>query len=515
MTVSFTTMAAIRFGHGLRPGEVPARNVDELLEQVRRGTAEVCPFPYGGIAGRRASFPRLRAMAEDQRQARKTGTVPKIDGKPVYPYQVALSSAFLRDQHLKLQHAVASPNGFFERLAAFWFDHFAVSASKGSTMRLLVALYEAEALRPNLGGSFEHLLKAAVLHPAMLVYLDQSRSIGPNSPAGGRTGKGLNENLARELIELHTLGAGAGYSQADVRAAACVLTGLDHSSWAFETRYRRQRAEPGVHRVLGRDYGGRERRIEDVDALLADLAAHEATARHVCRKLVVHFIADDPPEEVVETMVAAWTTSGGNLIEVYRAMLLHPRSWTEEGRKVRQPFDFVCAGLRALEVPPEALAPLPARPAKAATRVAGSGAMAMAAADDETNSPAAQATAAGQATKARGLDAPMADGRAPLRANPLSVGVLTLLGQPLWRPPSPAGWDETVSAWVTASQLTQRIGWARRLSARFGGGRDPRATLKAVLAEAARDDTIAVVARAPSRETGLALVLAAPEFNRR
>ena len=515
--MSFATIAAHRFGYGLRPGEAPAGDVEALIAQVRRGVEEVCPFPYDGVAGRRASFTQFRALSEALREARRNGTVRMVGDRPINPLQIGLATAFLRDQHLKVQHAAASPNGFFERLASFWLDHFSVSGLKNPNMRVLVGLYEAEALRPNLAGTFGELLRAAVLHPAMLSYLDQSRSIGPNSPLGIRSGRGLNENLARELIELHTMGAGSGYTQEDVRAAAKVLTGLDHNSWAFETRYRENRAEPGVHRVLGRDYGGTVRRFEDVTALLADLAGMEATRRHVCRKLVAHFIADDPPAEVVEVMVAAWTASDGNLLAVYRAMLAHPRSWEQEGQKARQPFDFVIAGLRALDVPTEVLAPLPvpAAPKPAAGMAADPAQMAGASLAEP---PAAGEMAAPAMTAAGGagmVAAPTEDGRVPIRANPFSVGALQVLGQPLWRPPSPAGWDESQSAWITASQLTQRIGWSRRLVARFGGDRDPRELLRTVLADAARDDTIQVVTRAPSRETGLALLLASPEFNRR
>lgn len=511
MSISFGTMAARRFGYGLRPGEAVPHDIDELIGQVMRGVEEVSPVPYDGIAGRRASFQQFRQLAEANKEARKNGTVPKLGDRSVNPYQIGLNAAFLRDQHRKVQYAVASPNGFYERLVSFWIDHFAISASKAASMRLLVALHEAEAVRPNLAGSFEQLLRAAVLHPAMLIYLDQSKSIGPNSPFGKNKGRGLNENLARELIELHTMGAGSGYTQDDVRAAAYVLTGLDYEPWVFETIYRKNRAEPGIHRVLGRGYGGEVRRLDDVNALLADLAGKPETRRHICRKLVIHFVAEEPPVEIVQAMEIAWDRSGGSLVEVYRAMLEHPRSWEQGGQKARQPFDFVVAGLRALDVPADALAPLPATVDKpAATGGAMAEPMGMG-----TGQPLAAASLV-TATAEKGLvDAPTEDGKVPIRPNPLTVGVLQNLGQPLWRPPSPAGWDESISTWVTASQLTQRIAWIRRLVKRFGGSADPRRLLQAVLADAARDDTIQVVAGAPSKDAGLSLVLASPEFNRR
>ncbi|MBD9372188.1 DUF1800 domain-containing protein [Rhizobium sp. ARZ01] len=517
MSISFGTMAARRFGYGLKPGETPSRDVDDLIQQVVRGVGEVCPFPYDGIAGRRASFEQFRGLAEAQREARKNGTVRKVGDRSVDPFRIGLTAALLRDQHLKVQHAVASPNGFFERLASFWCDHFAISAAKASSMRILVGLYEAEAVRPNLAGPFEQLLRAAALHPAMLAYLDQSKSVGPNSPFGKEKGRGLNENLARELIELHTMGAGSGYTQDDVRAAAYVLTGLNYKSWTFETRYRQDRAEPGIHHVLGRDYGGEVRSIDDVNALLADLAGRAETRTHICRKLVAHFVADDPPEKIVQAMEVAWESSDGNLVDVYRALLEHPRSWEQDGQKARQPFDFVVAGLRAFDVPMEALAPLPAKVGNAPSAdgamqpVRNAGEVVLTEGAVDMMSPPTM-TAAGEIGM---VAAPTEDGKVPIRANPLTVGALGNLGQPLWRPPSPAGWDESFSVWVTASQLTQRIAWIRRLVAQFGGSRDPRVLLTNVLADAARDDTIQLVAGAPSKESGLALVLASPEFNRR
>lgn len=511
MSISFGTMAARRFGYGLRPGEVVPRNVDDLIGQVTRGVEEICPFPYDGIAGRRASFQQFRALGEAYKEARKNGTVRKVGDRSVNPYQIGLTAALLRDQHLKVQHAVTSPNGFYERLVSFWSDHFSISASKAASMRLLVALHEAEAVRPNLAGSFEQLLRAAALHPAMLLYLDQSKSIGPNSPFGKNKGRGLNENLARELIELHTMGAGSGYTQDDVRAAAYVLTGLDYEPWVFETLYRPKRAEPGVHRVLGHDYGGDVRSLDDVNALLVDLAGKPETRRHICRKLVVHFIAEDPPVEIAQAMEVAWERSGGSLVEVYRAMLEHPRSWEQDGQKARQPFDFVVAGLRALDVPADALAPLPTPVDRlAATDGAMAEQMGM-----EMGQPLAAAPVVTSTAETDLIDAPTIDGKVPIRANPLTIGILPNLGQPLWRPPSPAGWDEGTSTWITASQLTQRIAWIRRLVKRFGGSADPRTLLQAVLADAARDDTIQVVAGAPSRDAGLSFVLASPEFNRR
>ncbi len=483
-------MASQRFGYGRRPGEAAPESVEALLRQVKRGTRETCLFPAGGIAGHRALFPDYRALDTAYKAAREKNRLMTVGTRAINPYGIALANTLQRDRHLKVRQAVFSPNGFYERLVAFWCDHFAIDVRKGGAMRLLAPLHEAEAIRPHLAGSFADLLKAAALHPAMLAYLDQTRSVGPNSSVGLKSGRGLNENLARELIELHTMGAGSGYNQKDVRAAAYLLTGLWYRAPVYETAFRPRSAEPGTYRVLGRDYGGKRRDIEQVHALLDDLAARKETRRHICRKLVVHFIADDPPDAVVDAMAAAWKRSDGRLLDVYRAMLDHPRSWQEEGRKARQPFDFVVAALRALDVPAAALAP-------------GDGAK------KGGGRPAADVAALADVMMMT------AEGKPALTANPLSVGIIGRLGQPIWSAPSPAGWDEGLSAWITASQVTERIAWARRLVARFGGDADPRAFLEATMADAARADTIETVARAPNRAVGLAMVLASPEFNRR
>jgi uncharacterized protein (DUF1800 family) len=487
--LNFATMAAVRFGYGRRPGETPPDSVDALIRQVERGVGETCLFPFEGLAERRRRFAIYRTVEADTRKAREAGTLAMIGESSINPYSTALNNALYRDRHCKVEQAVVSRNGFFERLAAFWGDHFSVDVRKGATTRLLAALYEAEALRPNLSGRFSELLKAAVLHPAMLIYLDQIRSVGPNSPVGLKSGRGLNENLARELIELHTMGAGSGYTQTDVRSAAFVLTGLYFRAPAYQTVFRARFAEPGGQTVLGRSYGGADQQMQRVHDLLDDLAAREETRRHICRKLVVHFIADDPPQAVVEEMVKAWERSDGQLIEVYRAMLEHPRSFEEEGQKARQPFDFVVASLRALDAPADALRP---GGAKESTWRTASDVMAL-------------------------EDVMMitANGRPALASNAFSVAPIERLGQVIWSPPSPAGWAEDISAWITASQLTERIAWVRRLVARYGGDTDPRAFLEATMADAARADTIEIVSRAPSREAAMAMVLASPEFNRR
>ncbi|MDM9628354.1 DUF1800 domain-containing protein [Rhizobium sp. S152] len=510
MSLSFPTMAAIRFGYGFRPGENPARNKGDLLAQLDAGAKAPAAFPAGGIDARHRQIAALQADLRDIRQSGGDDASRRERRKVL---QKQAQRAFQMDANARLMQAVTSPYGFHERLSTFWTNHFSTSANKSLVMRMLVPLYEAEAIRPRIGGRFADLLRSATEHPAMLIYLDQAESLGPDSKGGMRRKKGLNENLGRELLELHTLGAGSGYTQADVRAAAMVLTGLTIDRQEMDMAFRPGIAEPGRHEVLGIGYGGNKRRPGDYLAMLDDLAANPKTAQHICRKLAVHFISDQPPQELVAVMAAAWKKTDGDLAAVYGAMLDHPAAWENAGAKARQPFDFVAAGLRALNAG------------------AGSGDVAgfFDANREDDAADANGATAGGGDAMAGGMDgegAAMADmssdkearlkkRKAMQTVRALGQGALRRMGQPIWLPPSPAGFEESFSAWITASQLAERLGWARRATAQFGQGLDPREFLKATLGDAARDDTIRVVSQAPNKTTGLMLALASPEFNRR
>ncbi|MEL6793301.1 MAG: DUF1800 domain-containing protein, partial [Pseudomonadota bacterium] len=355
-----------------------------------------------------------------------------------------------------------SPHGFYERLAWFWGDHFAVSG-KNFRNRALVGRFEADAIRPNLSGRFADLLRAASLHPSMLIFLDQHKSIGPNSKAGLNRGRGLNENLAREILELHTLGVGAGYTQADVTEFAELLTGVTFKMGDAKLSFRKNRAEPGAELVLGELYGGGPPRLRDVLAALDDLAAHPDTARHIARKLAVHFVADEPDEALVARMEDVYLRSDGDLSAVYAAMLDHPAAWASYGAKVRQPFDFVVATLRAAD------------PSKGE------------------------------------LDRIAQRRKGERRLNE----VLENMGQPVYRPPGPQGWEEASSHWITPQGLTTRLNWASHIGQVMERRLDPRDLLETALGDAARDATKFAATNAAERWEGVAFVFASPEFNRR
>lgn len=495
------TMAAIRYGYGIAPDQTSGANADDLLAQLSEGQKAQPAFPRGGIeAARNRAMDYANSLADIRKN--------KGDDEPGRERRVALQKqvgqSLQRDSVARVMQSVASPYGLHERLAAFWFDHFSVSALKSQPMRLLTPIYEAEAIRPNMAGDFRTLLRAAVLHPAMLIYLDQDRSTGPESAAGQNRKRGLNENLGRELLELHTLGAGSGYTQKDVRSAALVLTGMTVDD-TYEMDFRGRMAEPGRMQVLGASYGGENRSAEDCRMLLDDLAARPETAEHICRKLVTHFIADEAPKDITGRMVSAWKASAGDLMKVYQAMLTHPRAWSDPAMKMKLPFDYVVSGLRALGIGDQ----------KGLLEMSPDG-------DDEVTAPPGNANATAQMNLPSGDMAQQtpdkeikADPRRPALARTLTIAALRRMGQPVWQPPSPAGFEEGVATWLSASQLSERILWARRAASSLGTSIEPRDMVRTVLAEMARDDTARVVAQAPNRVSGITLVLSSPEFNRR
>ncbi|MGP3699814.1 DUF1800 domain-containing protein [Rhodobacter sp. NSM] len=358
-----------------------------------------------------------------------------------------------------IARALGAPDGFRERLVQFWSGHFAVMARNFRDGALPATLVE-DAIRPHLAGRFPDLLAAVTLHPAMLVYLDQGSSVGPLSTAGRKRGKGLNENLARELIELHTLGVGAAYSQTDVTQMAELLTGLGFDSDKGFV-FRRRAAEPGAEIVLGIRYDGEG--LAPITAALGDLAARPETARHIATKLARHFVADDPEPDLVATVEKAFLVTGGDLPAVYGALLDHPAAGTTSRTKVRQPFDYVVSGLRALGIRSEEVERLPRK-----------------------------------------------------RLEQLILHPMQAMGQPWQRPGGPDGWPEEAEAWITPPRLSARILWALDMPAALRRELpEPSRLADRALGPFASKELRLAVSRAESRRDATALVLASAEFNRR
>ena len=411
------------------------------------------------------------------------------------PYE-PLRRAVQDDTRARLVTAASSTRPFAERLVLFWSNHFTVSLAKNST-RGLVGAFEREAIRPHISGRFETLLQAAVTHPAMLRYLDNELSAGPNSPivrrqslrprAEGQPGPritGLNENLAREVLELHTLGANSGnaasgvggsgaayggwggYTQADVSAFAAVLTGwrvpvrelMDggprsdaSGADAPPTRFEPAFHQPGPKTVLGRPYAEGP---EALAAVLRSLAQHPSTARFVCTKLARHFVADEPPPALVARLEATWRRSDGDLAEVLRTLIDAPEAWAPQAAKLKTPEEFVISSARLL-----------------------------------------------------GLG-----GRAFERA---ADGGITALGQRVQGAPSPAGWPDRAEEWLGPDAVWKRVEWATRVADRVGRQVDARRLALASLGPLLQPDTARQIERAADGPQALALLLLAPEFQRR
>ncbi|MEM7489710.1 MAG: DUF1800 domain-containing protein [Pseudomonadota bacterium] len=446
-------LLAIRFGTGLAPDRPPPADAGALLAELDGPDTAARAFPIPDWAARMTAIGAFRQA----RRARRRSDDPEAARAVFRRRRRDLNVQYQRDLAATLARAAVAPTGIRERLAWFWADHFAVSDGNGP-LRRSVAAYHDAALRPHLAGRFADLLRAAVTHPAMLAYLDQGRSVGPGSPRGRARGEGLNENLAREVLELHTLGVGGPYGQDDVRELAELLTGLtmDRDGAA---RFDRDRAEPGAEVVLGRRYGGARPNRHDIGAVLDDLAAHPATARHVSRKLAVHFVADDPPPALVDAMAVAWTRTDGDLRAVYEVLFTHPAALSPDLAKVRRPLDLVAAAARAT-----------------------------------------------------GLGAELPGVRVRvLRA--FATDAMYAMGQAWLRPPGPQGWPEAAAAWITPQGLAARLDWALATGRVVDG--DPRAMLDAALGPIASARTRFAVGAAEDRAAGRALVLAVPEFQRR
>ncbi|MGG1946388.1 DUF1800 domain-containing protein [Trinickia sp. NRRL B-1857] len=361
----------------------------------------------------------------------------------------------------RVQSALATDTPFVERLVHFWSNHFAISTEKPQ-VAALAGDFETEAIRPHVLGRFEDMLLAVERHPAMQVFLDQANSVGPDSRAAMRAEakgakRGLNENLAREIMELHTLGVRTGYTQSDVTEFARALTGwsivgpkgVGGAPGSFV--FREPMHEPGERTIIGRTYA--QDGEAQARAVLHDLAAAPATSKHIATKLARHFAGDNPSAALVGRLAQAFSSSGGDLPTVYRALVASPEPWASRPVKFKTPWDWTLSTLRGL----------------GANEIGGA------------------------------------------KAAP----ILTQLGQPVWRPGSPAGYDDIAASWAAPDALMRRVELAQRIAARLGDRVDARVLAPKLFADSLDPATALAIARAESAQTALALLLVSPDFQRR
>jgi uncharacterized protein (DUF1800 family) len=346
-------IAAIRFGYGLRQGEDPPADPAAWLEAQ---IASPGP-PAEGIGVSEAIRLRAEFLAEVRRaqQAAQQAAQqpPSPPAQPASPPAAPAArppdpTAEIRrsDARAWAERRLTTPDGFRERLVDFWVNHFTVSRRHGAA-GVLIGPLEREAIRPHLTGRFADMVVAVTRHPAMLVYLDNHVSIGPGSRAGGRGRRGLNENLAREVLELHTLSPAGGYTQGDVQELAKILTGWTVAMAAepHDFVWRPENHEPGEKRLLGRTFAEGQ---GSQAAALRFIATREATYRHIAVKLTRHFIADNPPPEAIRQVETALNRNRGELAAAYRALVALPQAWDPPLAKVRTPTDYVLAAVRAV-----------------------------------------------------------------------------------------------------------------------------------------------------------------------
>jgi uncharacterized protein (DUF1800 family) len=385
-----------------------------------------------------------------ERQASEPAKAPSPDGGTSAPKVPLPQQIILGEAKARFDAAASAEIGFVERLVWFWSNHFCVAADKDVAM---VGAYEREAIRPNVLGRFADLLQAVESHPAMLLYLDNVQSMGADSIAGINRDKGLNENLARETLELHTVGVHGGYTQVDVTNFAKVLTGWtwtrpDDPVHGGEFVFMHRLHEPREQTVLGKSYP--DTGIDQGRAVLAELARHPATARHIAEKLVRHFVADDPPPPLTAKLAKTFADTHGDLKQVARTLVTADESWTAPRTKLKPPAEWIAGVIRLA-----------------------------------------------------GAQAEIPIGRI--------MNAQVALGAPLWRPPAPNGYSDNEAAWIDG--IPRRIDIATEFASRAHA--DPLELLESGLGPLASPQTRDTVARAESRSQALALLVMTPEFLRR
>ena len=441
MTSVDSFIAANRFGLGPKRGYLGGIAADTKSWLLRQLGPEDGALPF--LKDLPSSDETIRAWM----QARGSREMRKIFNK------THVKPLFLKEIRRRNQAAIETDTPFRERLVRFWSNHFTVSKTKGR-VRGIAGAFEREAIRPNVTGKFSDMLLAVTKHPAMLVYLDNISSIGPNSTIGLRRGRGLNENLAREILELHTLGVNGGYTQEDVIGLAKMLTGWTIASRrqqnAGHFQFNDRRHEPGLKSLLGRRYS--EDGQQEAERALLNLSRHPSTARFIATKLTRHFVDDRPPAEVIKQLERKFQDTGGDLGAMARELVTLSAIWDRPLTKVKSPSELIVSAFRLLGPP----------------------------------------------------DKPKH-----------MIHALRLLGQLPFSAPSPAGWPDTAKDWISPESLLRRVELMDLLARRNTKRHDPIKLANLALGPIARDETLKALERAPSRRVALSLLLSSPEFQRR
>lgn len=435
--------AAHRFGLGAYPGELEALGHDATGALWRQTEAQI---PIADDRALRRAIADMRAsLVSPDRPARQAA-------------QKVLFESIrqrMRDGFDAEFAAVAqSVTPFIERLTWFWANHFTVSVKGKPRVLPFAESFVADAIRPHVLGRFQDMLIAVEQHPAMLVYLDNVVSVGPNARAGVRRQRGLNENLAREILELHTLGVGSGYTQRDVVELAKLITGwtipLGRKMPAADAPFVfiKNRHEPGPKTILGASYGEGQ---QEGERALRDLAARSETAHFLATKLARHFIADDPPAPAIAHIAGRFQQSGGSLARMAQGLIeiaTDRPDWMQP--KFRQPLDHMAAAVRAF--------------------------------------------GPGILRQRQTLPTLVRFGQAPLMAG------------------SPAGYPDRTADWASADAVMRRLEWSIFAAKRVRADVPPVDLAQSLFGDGLAPETRLAVAGAESQQQALTLLLASPEF---
>ena len=396
-----------------------------------------------------------RNALKDYRQSARDPALKKT-------LQDLLQSYAIGDLHTAIMEAATSDAMFTHRLSAFWANHFSLGKGK-QILRSVSGIYEP-VLRQKMFGTFSQLLIAAELHPAMVYYLNVDESVGASSKLGQRKGKGFNENLGREILELHTLGINGGYSQSDVIALSKLLTGWHISSDTGNVEFTLNRAEPGSKSLLGKSFGSAKAQAEDLHNALGALADHPATAHFISTKLARHFFGPNS-ENSAHALAATFKSSGGNLTEVYQTLLSLKEAKAPLGGQNRNDYEFLISALRASPLRPNVF-------------------------DEEQKK----------------------DGSA--KPNPIVRSAYRGFTQKLWQAPSPKGWPDDPGFWISPTVMTARLKQIPTLVHQYSDV-DPLVFADAALGPLLSANTRNTLKLASNRLQSIGLALASPDFNRR
>lgn len=452
-------LAVHRFGLGARPGEIDKASADPRgwLKVQIASEAEQPQSPDGSAYAAGGELVRQEREQLAQRVAFQNGQSQLKDASPdaVKNFVAPRLQIFQREMAGRFNLGFTTERPFAEHLVWFWSNHFTVSVTAGRTLNFAGA-FEREAIRPYIAGSFETMLLAVASHPAMLVYLNNEASIGPDSIAGRISGRGRNENLGRELMELYSLGVDGGYGQADVIALANILTGwgLDPQAPSGFNFYP-NRHEPGDVTLRGRTYPAT---LKGGIQAVRDLAHDPHTARHIATKLATYFISDTPSADSIGRLEKCFNDTGGDLKALSAALVDDPQGWTPRPAKMRTPVEYVTAAYRLLGLP-------------------------------------------------KGDNA-----RQQVQA---AMGTARAMGEFPMTATSPKGWPLTSDAWSGPDALLNRIEWAKQVGGRMPPNVNAMALAEAGLGPLLSSATRLAMAAAETPGDAVALLLSSPEFQRR